>query len=478
MRNEEFGEWRSMGVEASRQSSVQSLRYSQSVEIDVRGGGGKVERGYWKEEEELEEEGINFYEDVLDDFESNEAECKRGEEEKHGFQREFSIEQLRPESEEGNDSSEEEQSEGKMGESMKESATLEPDEGKEEIQVPEVRLKKLEFKTIDEKKESEKRTEEEANEMRETIRYLVKELQSAKKLIDQMDNSARSSWEEGRLYGRDQLGRELKDMASNYDEESMVKEISGLRKMLEDSEVVRKELQSRLVAVTKEFDKKVEEVKEKMQERANSKENVLERRVQEAEMTIAALKKENKEIGEENRQLKGENSILKHTNEQLSIKNSKQIKYKKSLIEESPINPAQKFSRPILSQEYTPPMTRSRSPVQSKPSPSHESEIKKLEAENKKLKDHLRLVLQSPKNTNVSSSIVSTSVQGPLPDVNLLTAQLLKIDPSLLIVQINDTTIEVNKKRVVLIWQNGKTMVKGKYTYLTISEYLENFHKR
>jgi hypothetical protein len=391
---------------------------------------------------------MNFYEEVLEEQAAEDGESYA---EPHfglpaGFQREFSLDQLKPVSHEP-DSSEEEPAEEKFAPVFETAAEPEPC------------FKKPPPTNIfrDDRAESEK-------ELRETIKYMVSELQDAKRKVEAAEKRANDAWEEGVQFGR---GQQQKEPVSTFDEESMSREIKGLKRLLEESERVRKELQSRLVSVAADFDKKVEEVRAQMQARAAAKDLSLERQLAELEARNRALQEELDRARSGSDKQRPANRQIKFNREQA-----------RATPEHSPAQKRPGSKSPARKADLQAGGGGRRSPSQT-PSPAAVSAyletIHKLEQENKKLKDHLRIVLHSPKNTNVASVIATA---GPaVPDVQLVTSHLLKADPSLLIVPINDTTIEVNKRRVVLVLHNGKTMVKGKHTLLTLQEFAENYKK-
>ncbi len=387
---------------------------------------------------------MNFYDEVLGEEDPLDPAPHFGG--SAGFQREFSLEQLQPVCSE-QDSSEEDPSEEKFAPVFESAPDPEPSFKKQQPQLSAV-----------DRSESEK-------ELRETIKYLVVELQEAKKKFEAAEKRARDAWEDGVQFGRDQQLREKQETISTFDEESMSREIKGLKRLLEESERVRKELQSRLVSVAADFDKKVEEVKAQMQARAATKDLSLEKR-------LAELEARNRLLQEELDRAKSA------TDKQQPA--PKQIKFNREQARTTPdLSPAQKrqaSKSPLAKDPHGSGSRRSPSPS---PSPAAVSAyletIHKLELENKKLKDHLRIVLHSPKNTNVASVIATA---GPAtPDLQLVTSLLLKTDPSLLIVPINDTTLEVNKRRVVLVLHHGKTMVKGKHSLLSVQEFADNYKK-
>lgn len=404
---------------------------------------------------ESTEEGMNFYEEVLQEEALGEAREEDAAEESYtephfgapaGFQKEFSLEQLQPVCSE-QDSSEEEPGEEKFAPVFETAAEPEPS------------FKRPPVGPRDERSEQ-------VQELRETIKYMAGELQDAKKKLEAAERRAKEAWEEGAQFGREQQLKGLRDPICTFDEESMSREIRGLKRLLEDSERMRKELQSRLLTVSADFDKKVEDLKAQMQARSAAKDQLLEKQVAELEARARSLQ-------EELERAKSASDKQRPA--------SKQIKFNRDQARATPeLSPTPK--KPVSRSPAPKPDLHSgggrRSPSPA-PSPAAVSAyletIQKLEYENKKLKDHLRIVLHSPKNTNVASVISSGGP--PTPDLQLVTSQLLKVDPTLLVVPINDTTIEVNKRRVVLVLHNGKTMVKGKHTLLTLQEFSENYKK-
>lgn len=438
-------------------SSRQSLRYSPSVELNSR---PLEQEMYFRQPEaepsvnklpaaanESTEEGMNFYEEVLED-------AAAGQEDSYteprfgapaGFQREFSLEQLQPVSSE-QDSSEEDPSEEKFAPVF------------ESAGEPEANFKKPAGFSREEPSET-------ARELRETVKYLVGELQEAKKRLEAAERRAAEAWEEGVRFGREQQQREQPPAGATFDEESMSSEIRGLKRLLEESERVRKELQSRLVGVSEDFDRKAAEVKAQLQARAAAKDLALERQVAELQARTRMLQEEL-------------DRARSASDKQRPA--PRQIKFNKDQGRTTPeLSPAQrrtasKSPPPKPEHQGSGGSKRSPSPA---PSPAavaaYLETIHKLELENKKLKDHLRVVLHSPKNTNLAAGPAGPAT----PDLPLLTSLLLKTDPSLLVVPINDTTLEVNKRRVVLVLHNGKTMVKGKHTLLTLQEFVENYKK-
>ena len=110
-------------------------------------------------------------------------------------------------------------------------------------------------------------------------------------------------------------------------------------------------------------------------------------------------------------------------------------------------------------------------------------ELEKLKAENRKLHEHLRKMLNGrPSNLSPNSQstprkslspITSSHVKNPI-DLEAVSSLIAEVNPALNIVPINDSTIEINKKRLSLLNSGGKVSVKAKDKIVDLKEYVRS----
>ena len=132
------------------------------------------------------------------------------------------------------------------------------------------------------------------------------------------------------------------------------------------------------------------------------------------------------------------------------------------------------------------PKTRSTSP---KPSISSEvkediSEIydkyspqehQRLQSENKQLKEHIRQLI-SGRHSNINTGL---SPQQMSPDLIFITSELIRANPALIITPINETTLEVNKRRIIICKNKlGRPCIKIKDGCMCVEEWLDQTRLR
>lgn len=107
-------------------------------------------------------------------------------------------------------------------------------------------------------------------------------------------------------------------------------------------------------------------------------------------------------------------------------------------------------------------------------------ELEKLKQENKKLHEHLRKMLNGrPSNLSPitsprkSLSPLTTSHKKQAIDLESVSKTIVEVNPALNIIPINDSTIEVNKKRLSLMYNSNKVSVKIKDQLVDLKEYIK-----
>jgi FtsZ-binding cell division protein ZapB len=109
------------------------------------------------------------------------------------------------------------------------------------------------------------------------------------------------------------------------------------------------------------------------------------------------------------------------------------------------------------------------------------NELEKLKSENKKLHEHLRKLLNRPSNLSASTSPSHpTKSKSPLIrhqpktiDLEQTTSDMLAINPTLNIIRINDSTVQVNKRRLTLAMNGVQVCVKVKDKCIPVKDYVK-----
>lgn len=109
------------------------------------------------------------------------------------------------------------------------------------------------------------------------------------------------------------------------------------------------------------------------------------------------------------------------------------------------------------------------------------NELEKLKSENKKLHEHLRKLLNRPSNLSASTSPSHpTKSKSPLIrhqpktiDLEQATSDMLAINPTLNIIRINDSTVQVNKRRLTLAMNGVQVCVKVKDKCIPVKDYVK-----
>lgn len=268
------------------------------------------------------------------------------------------------------------------------------------------------------------------------------------------------------------------------DEDSAAKEILALRAQLAASEKVRRDLQDRLLKVSSQFDDKIKAAKEEMIGKAKNR--------------VKQLEKKNGELHEEVSVLRKELELEQIKNQQAAKKSSsrpKQVIYasiqredeeeldevcgEEEYLERTRNEPFRRIKPPIMLKDN--PKSRSISP---KPSvidkridlstistlKDDEESLNKLYLENRQLKEHIRQMLAG-KHANIHLGVNSQQLS---TDQVVVTNHLLRINPGLVITAINEATLEVNKRRIILGRdKHGRPGIRVKNGVMSVEEFAD-----